>query len=175
MGEVVASTKPGRRLRKKYLLPIILVALLLVVILAWLIVTYTSRPAVNIGKGIEIGSVVQSLPTNQQEEVAKVNVLVPSQDMEWSYAKAVALASLDRQTDALRIYKSLDKTDKAPYYVYVQYASTAAESKDPKLAAKMFAKAIEKLEADASVNAYEKTMLKRRMAGTLEAYKEEVK
>lgn len=175
MGEVVASTNAGRKRHLRWILACILIAGLLIGLAYWLIGMYTAKPAINIGKGADVGSLVQALPRDQQEEVAKVNILIPAADMEWSFAKAVALAATDKQKEALEMYESLDKTGKAPYYVYIQYSSAAAEAKDHKLAADMLTKAIEILEADTSVKDTEKSILKRRLAGTLAAYKEEVK
>lgn len=172
MGETVAANRLGRLTRRQLLILGSVIALCAIGAFAYWLVQAQKKPAIDIGKGSEIAGTVQTLTPQQQQEVANVYVLIPSTDVEWLYAKAVALSALDKQQEALKAYEALDKTGKAPYYIYVEYALTASRAGDADLASRLLTKALEKLEGDSSVSDADKAVLKRRLPGTLEAFKE---
>ena len=172
MGEAVATKKQSRLTRRQFLILGVIVVLCAVSAFAYWLVQFQKKPAIDIGKGSEIAGTVQTLTPQQQQEVADVHVLIPGRDVDWLYAKAVALSALDKQQEALKTYETLDKTDKAPYYIYVEYALTASRAGDADLASRLLSKALEKLESDPSVSDADKAVLKRRLPGTLEAFKE---
>jgi Flp pilus assembly protein TadD len=172
MGETAANKKPRRFSRRRLVILTTLLVLAIVGALAYWLVKAQERPAIDIGKGDAITATVQTLTPQQQEQVAAVQLLMPSLDMEWAYAKAVALSALGKHQESLKVYGSLDKTGKAPYYMYVEYALTASRAGDSGLASRTLTKALEKLETDTSVSAADKAVLKRRLPGKLEAFKE---
>lgn len=172
MGEAVAVKKLSRLTRRQFLLLAAALAVCVICALGYGLFQLQKKPSIDIGKGSEVASKVQTLTPQQQEEVSNVHIFVPSGDIDWLYAKAVALSALDRHQEALKAYEALDKTGKAPYYIYVEYALTASRAGDAELASRLLTKSMEKLEADSSVSDAEKTILKRRLPGTLEAFKE---
>ena len=174
MGEMAVASKP-RRLKNKKLLAVVLAVLAFVVIVVLVVMQAVKKPEVAIGTGPEVPGNVEILSREEQEKVSKVWVPIASLDMDWTLAKAVALTHLDKPQEALDTYRSLDSTGKAPYYVYLQYSSAAAQAGDLALAAKMLDKAIDKIDRDSSIDSTEKTILKRRLVGTAEAYREDAK
>ena len=173
MGETTA-VKKSRKRRYKFLL-IGVMSALLVAVVGYMLVELQARPAIKIGTGKDVTAMVQVLSRDEQEQIAKVWVPMPSFDMDWAYAKAVALSALDRHDQALKVFDALDSTGKASYYVYAEYALTASRAQDNQLAAAMMKKALEKLESDSTVEATEKTVLKRRLPSKLEAFNEGTK
>lgn len=168
MGETT-TVKTSRKRHNKFLLIGVLSALFIAVA-SYMLVELQARPSIKIGTGKDVTATVQVLSRDEQEQIADVWVPLPSFDMDWAYAKAVALSALDRHDQALKVFDALDGTGKASYYVYAEYALTASRAQNNQLAVAMMKKALEKLESDSTVAATEKTVLKRRLPSKLEAF-----
>ena len=131
------------------------------------------RPTIDIGKGEQIGAKVEGLSPDELQQVADVSVLNPGGDMDWAYAKAVALSQLDKHKEALEVYEAISRSGKAPYYIYVDYALTAVRSGDVQRGITVMTEAIAKLESDTSVDARIKTDTKVRLESKLAGFKED--
>ncbi len=173
MTEVVGS-RSAKHLKRWHL--IVLVVIIIAVIAGagsyWLNLTQ-KRPAIQIGTGSEVGSLVSTLPPAQLEQVASVYVLNPAEDMDWAYAKAVALSTQGKHEQALGAFKALTETGKAKYYIYVDYALAARRVGDKQLAVDTMIQAISALDQDTSVTASNREFIKKRLNSKLDSFKTE--
>lgn len=173
MTEVVGS-KSAKHLKRWRL--IVLVAIVVIIVAGvgfYLFNLAQKRPAVQIGTGAEVGALVSVLPPEQLEQVASVYVLNPAQDMDWAYAKAVALSTQGEQDKALSAFRALTKTGKAEYYIYVDYALAARRAGDKQLAIDTMTQAISILDRDTSINKSNKEFIKKRLVSKLDSFKTE--
>lgn len=173
MTEVVDS-KPAKRFKRWQLIVLVIIVIAVVAGagLYWFNLMQ-KRPSVDIGTGSEVGALVSTLPPQQLEQVASVYVLNPSQDVDWAYARAVALSTQGKHDQALAAFRALTETGKAEYYIYVDYALAARRAGDKQLAIDTMTQAISILEADASVNKSTKEFIKKRLNSKLDSFKTE--
>lgn len=130
------------------------------------------KPPIDIGSGAKVTQQLEILPEDKLKQIAAVYVFDVAKDMDWAYAKALALSQLDRHQESLDVYEAIHKTGKAPYYIYEDYALTAGRVGDRTLAVSMMTKAVESLDTDSSIDAAAKEPIKKRLSSKLDGFKE---
>lgn len=168
--EPVANTSKRRRLLA--IVFTVVLALGLIVGGVYWFAQLQKKPAVDIGTGQRVSARVEVMTEAQRQQVANVSILDPVKEMDWAYAKALALSALSKHQESVEVYASIEATGKAPYYVLVDYALAASRAGDFTRAENVMSEAIKKMEADNSLSPAGKEKAKRQLTSKIEGFKE---
>ncbi len=172
-GDMRGSKISLKNISRKKLLVCIALVVLVILSAGWLLFMKNQKNEnevkVELKSGSQLSGQVETLSNDQAKEVVSRD----ASSTDEKYAKALALSKLGKHNEALTEFKAIANSGKGKYYIYNDYALTAARTGNVNLAIELLETAIQKLQNDSSVDQYVKAAELKTLNNKLAGFKDE--